>query len=53
MTPTTPVIEYFNQLQAPHKELIWFENSGHRMDVEEPDRFQSVLIEKLLVSALP
>jgi pimeloyl-ACP methyl ester carboxylesterase len=38
-TPTAAVISYFEKLQAPHKEVVWFESSGHRMDVEEPEKF--------------
>lgn len=35
---------YFNALDAPRgKELIWFENSGHWPQLEEPDRFQQEL----------
>jgi proline iminopeptidase len=48
VTPTAPVLDYFSRLRAPHKEIIWFEESGHRMDVEEPEKFQQVLIDKLL-----
>lgn len=29
--------EWFNQLQAPNKELIWFENSAHSPQWEEPN----------------
>ena len=47
-TPTAPVISYFEKLRAPHKEIVWFENSGHRMDVEEPAKFQQELVKKLL-----
>jgi len=47
-TPTAPVVEYFERLRAPHKEIIWFQNSGHRMDVEEPTKFQQELVERLL-----
>lgn len=35
-------------LQAPRKEIIWFEHSAHDMYLDEPQRFQEVLIEKLL-----
>jgi pimeloyl-ACP methyl ester carboxylesterase len=48
VTPTAPVLEYFKGLRAPHKEIIWFEESGHHMDIEEPEKFQQVLIDKLL-----
>lgn len=48
VTPTGPVLDYFRVLEAPHKEMIWFEESGHRMDIEEPVKFQQTLIDKLL-----
>jgi pimeloyl-ACP methyl ester carboxylesterase len=31
--------QYFKLIQAPHKELVWFENSAHFPFLEEPDRF--------------
>ncbi|PKN99572.1 MAG: alpha/beta hydrolase [Chloroflexi bacterium HGW-Chloroflexi-4] len=40
--------EYFNLLQAPHKELIVFEKSGHGMIWEEPDKFTDVLVNTVL-----
>lgn len=43
VTPTPSVEEYYKKLQAPHKEIVWFELSGHRMDVEEPEKFQSTI----------
>jgi pimeloyl-ACP methyl ester carboxylesterase len=45
VTPTNNVIEYYNVLKAPYKQVIWFEKSGHRMDVEEPIKFQNMIIE--------
>ena len=30
---------YFDKLVAPHKQLIWFEQSAHMPHWEEPDRF--------------
>lgn len=51
ITPAAPVVEYFNQLQAPYKEIVWFENSGHRLDIEEPELFQRALVERLLPTA--
>lgn len=35
--------EYFRQLSAPRKELVWFERSGHHPHFEEPERFAEVL----------
>jgi pimeloyl-ACP methyl ester carboxylesterase len=47
-TPFTLVEKYFQQLEAPHKELIWFEKSAHSPLYEEPNRFQSVMVDKVL-----
>lgn len=45
LVPTKPVVEYFKTLRAPYKEIIWFEESAHHMDVEEPEKFQNTIIE--------
>ncbi|MBW2397363.1 MAG: hypothetical protein JRG95_24205 [Deltaproteobacteria bacterium] len=47
-TPFELVEEYVETLDAPHKEIVWFENSAHMPNLEEPKRFQEMLIEKLL-----
>lgn len=39
---------YFNQLQAPQKKLIWFENSAHLPHLEEPEKFDDVMISMVL-----
>lgn len=39
---------WFNQLQAPHKELIWFEHSSHSPMISETERFNQVLAETVL-----
>ena len=44
VTPTEPVVRYYKILKCPKKELILFEKSGHRMDIEEPDKFQSEIV---------
>ena len=36
---------YFEALEAPHKELVWFEESGHMVPFEEPERFNQVMID--------
>ena len=46
-TPASLVEEYFNKIEAPRKELIWFENSGHNPLGDEPERFKTLLREKL------
>jgi pimeloyl-ACP methyl ester carboxylesterase len=40
--------DYFNRLQAPHKQLIFFENSGHGMIWEEAGLFHSVMVDNVL-----
>ncbi|MBR5340577.1 MAG: alpha/beta hydrolase [Erysipelotrichaceae bacterium] len=46
-TPAELVEEWFEGIEAPHKELIWFENSGHNPMGDEPERFKKLLREKL------
>lgn len=36
---------YFDTLQAPQKNLVWFEQSAHNIPFEEPDRFNKAVIE--------
>jgi pimeloyl-ACP methyl ester carboxylesterase len=47
-TPTEPVEKYYGKLNVPSKKLIWFNNSGHHMDIEEPSKFQDE-IKKILL----
>lgn len=42
------VVEYCEILRAPSKEIVWFENSAHHPNIDEPDKFQQILIEKVL-----
>ena len=48
-TPAELVEDWFAKICAPHKELIWFENSGHNPMGDEPERFKKLLKEKLSV----
>ncbi len=41
---------YFVNLDAPHKEFVWFENSGHNVPFQESDRFMQELRERILES---
>jgi pimeloyl-ACP methyl ester carboxylesterase len=45
--------EYFQLLDAPHKELIWFERSGHNPWVNESDRFADVVVNTVLAQTQP
>ena len=47
-TPAELVEGWFAGIEAPYKELIWFENSGHNPMGDEPERFKKLLREKLL-----
>jgi pimeloyl-ACP methyl ester carboxylesterase len=40
--------EYYALLDAPRKDLIWFERSGHNPWVTEADRFVDVLVNRVL-----
>jgi pimeloyl-ACP methyl ester carboxylesterase len=40
--------EYFNLLTAPHKELIWFEHSGHVPWMSESAKFVDVMVNQVL-----
>ncbi len=46
--PVKLVEEYMTVLEAPHKEIIWFEHSGHNPWVTEADEFVRVMAEKVL-----
>lgn len=43
MSPSTLAAEYFEQLQAPGKTLVWFEDSAHYPFIEQPRKFAEVL----------
>ncbi len=36
--------QFYRSLNAPRKELVWFEQSAHTPDLEEPEKFQRELI---------
>jgi len=44
-TPFALVEKYFEILDAPYKEIIWFENSGHFLNLEEPQKYQKQLVD--------
>ncbi|MFC1724157.1 alpha/beta fold hydrolase [candidate division KSB1 bacterium] len=46
--PSVLAEEYLRFLICPQKEFIWFESSGHALNYEEPELFQSVIIGKVL-----
>lgn len=40
--------QYYKQLDAPKKDLFWFERSGHLIPVTEPELMQQAVIKKIL-----
>ena len=45
--------EYNQILSAPHKELIWFEHSGHKLRVTESAQFVNVMVNTVLAQIQP
>jgi pimeloyl-ACP methyl ester carboxylesterase len=43
--PPETSVAYFNALTAPSKKLVWFEHSGHEMFVDEPEKFNALMVE--------
>jgi hypothetical protein len=48
-----PVREWFARLDAPSRQLITFDLSGHRPFVEEPERFHRVMTGTVLAGTAP
>ena len=46
--PFPASVEYIEDLEAPHKEIVWFQESAHYPQLEETEKFHSLIIEKLL-----
>lgn len=46
-TPSGLALQYFEKLEAPHKEFFWFEESAHFMNISDPDRYQDLLINEV------
>ena len=47
-TPNAPVRAWYDQVKAPHKQWVWFENSAHMMYLEEPGRALVSLVQDAL-----
>ena len=37
-----------DNIAAPHKKIVWFEQSAHNPPFEEPEKFNRVLIDEVL-----
>lgn len=46
--PTVLAEQYFTLLDAPNKEIVWFEHSGHTPWVSESDRFVEAMVDTVL-----
>jgi len=46
--PTVLTEQYYAVLEAPHKEIVWFEHSGHNPWVSESARFVEVMVDTVL-----
>ncbi|GAA4000590.1 hypothetical protein GCM10022408_09650 [Hymenobacter fastidiosus] len=46
-TSTEIAEKYFKDLQSPRKGLVLFENSGHQIHKDEPEKFQNAIIQAL------
>jgi pimeloyl-ACP methyl ester carboxylesterase len=38
-TPSPIAKKYFDVLECPYKEFVWFEHSAHLLNFEEPEKF--------------
>lgn len=52
VTPFELLERYFDVLKAPHKEIVWFDNSCHWPNLDEPDVYQDKLISIVLKKTL-
>ena len=43
VAPPSAAERYAASLEAPHKQLVWFEHSAHMPHLEEPERFRQLL----------
>jgi pimeloyl-ACP methyl ester carboxylesterase len=46
--PASVIADYVQGINAPHKELVWFEHSGHFPFYEEKERFTDDLVRMVL-----
>ena len=46
-SPSVLAERYFHSLKAPRKTLIWFEESAHFLNTEQPDAFNRFFLERL------
>ncbi|MEJ7655296.1 MAG: hypothetical protein WKH64_19155 [Chloroflexia bacterium] len=47
------MVEYYQLLDAPHKELIWLEKSGHFAAYTEPEKMVDLIVNNVLPDTYP
>jgi proline iminopeptidase len=52
-TPSPVAAEWFKHVQAPKKKIVWFEESAHMMQVEEPGKMLVTLVQDVRPLAPP
>lgn len=45
VAPATPAQRFYDSVTAPSKRLIWFEDSAHTPQLDQPDKFRDVLLD--------
>jgi pimeloyl-ACP methyl ester carboxylesterase len=45
LIPSAITAAWLERLRAPRKAMVWFENSGHMMMIEEPGKVLVALLE--------
>jgi pimeloyl-ACP methyl ester carboxylesterase len=45
VAPGEAAQRYFDTVEAPSKELVWFETSAHTPQLEEPDKFRELVMQ--------
>lgn len=50
-TPASLVQEFYDSIEAPDKDLVWFEHSAHGPMGEEPEKFKRLMREKIFAIA--
>jgi pimeloyl-ACP methyl ester carboxylesterase len=51
--PFTLTAEYYRNVIAPKKTMVWFERSAHMPNFEEPDKFNDFMINTVLPETYP
>lgn len=53
MTPSEVAFSYFEQLEAPEKQFIWFDESAHFPHFEEQEKFHAFMVSLKQLSSYP